>query len=123
AITGSPDIVARPFTALWGFDQRFVFSSTAEITDGQFTGRRLIRPHEDGKDQFIDQCLTLLPGSTLAHSIGVGDTEGDISLLERVAYPIAFNPNFALAQVARKHGWRMVIERKDAIWVNGELLA
>lgn len=123
AISGSPEAVVQPFASAWGFDQKLIFCSTTEITDGRYTGRRLIKIVEDGKQRFVDACIARMTHSTLADSVGVGDTEFDIGVLERVAHPIAFNPTAELARIARIRGWRIVIERKDAIWVNGQLIA
>ena len=53
---------------------------------------------------------------TLDDSYGVGDTEGDIPMLELVANPIAFNPNIALYKHASRMGWKVVVERKDVIY-------
>lgn len=50
---------------------------------------------------------------TYKDSYGVGDTGGDISMLETVDNPIAFNPNHILLEHARKKGWKIVIERKS----------
>jgi phosphoserine phosphatase len=50
------------------------------------------------------------------NSIAVGDTETDIPLLGMVGKPIAFNPNFSLARVAKRRGWTIVVERKDVIY-------
>lgn len=52
----------------------------------------------------------------LEHSIGVGDTEYDTAFLTRVGNPIAFNPNAALEKIARRKGWKIVVERKDVIY-------
>lgn len=122
AISGSPEAIVRPFTEQWGFDQKLVFCSTAEIVGGSYTGRRVIRIVEDGKQRFVDACIAGISNATLANSVGVGDTESDIGILERVAHPITFNPTAELARIANKRDWRIVIERKDAIWVNGRLL-
>jgi len=48
--------------------------------------------------------------------VAVGDTEGDIGLLESVTQPICFNPNQALYTHAKRQGWKVVIERKDVIY-------
>lgn len=53
---------------------------------------------------------------TLAHSIGVGDTETDIPFLEMVARPICFNPNAKLFRYAKRMKWNVVVERKDVIY-------
>lgn len=52
----------------------------------------------------------------LEHSIGVGDTEYDVAFLNRVGHPIAFNPNANLERIARRKGWKIVVERKDVIY-------
>ena len=53
---------------------------------------------------------------TLKGSIGVGDTEGDIPMLELVERAIAFNPNQKLYKYAKRMGWQIVVERKDVIY-------
>ena len=53
---------------------------------------------------------------TFKNSYGVGDTESDISMLTMVENPIAFNPNRLLYRHAKKHGWPVVVERKDVIY-------
>jgi len=55
-------------------------------------------------------------GLTLAHSIGVGDTESDIPFLELVAQPICFNPNMNLYRYAKRMKWKVVVERKDVVY-------
>ena len=49
-------------------------------------------------------------------SIGVGDTDGDIPLLESVERPICFNPNKRLHDHATRLDWDIVVERKDMIY-------
>jgi HAD superfamily hydrolase (TIGR01490 family) len=53
---------------------------------------------------------------TFKNSYGVGDTESDVSMLTMVENPIAFNPNRILYRHAKKHGWQVVVERKDVIY-------
>ena len=53
---------------------------------------------------------------TLSGSVGVGDTEGDISFLELVERAICFNPNLKLYNHARNMKWKTVVERKDVIY-------
>ncbi len=49
-------------------------------------------------------------------SVVVGDTESDIPMLKLAGKPIAFNPNQRLYRYAKKHGWKIVVERKDVIY-------
>ena len=53
---------------------------------------------------------------TLAHSVGVGDTESDVPFLEMVARPICFNPNAVLYRYAKRMKWKVVVERKDVVY-------
>jgi len=46
----------------------------------------------------------------------VGDTEGDIPMLELVDNPICFNPNKVLFDQAKRMGWSVIVERKDVIY-------
>jgi phosphoserine phosphatase len=46
----------------------------------------------------------------------VGDTESDVSMLEIVEQPIAFNPNQNLKEIAEKKGWKIIVEKKDVIY-------
>jgi phosphoserine phosphatase len=50
------------------------------------------------------------------HSIAVGDTEGDIPLLEVVSRPICFNPNQQLYSYAKRMNWEVIVERKDVMY-------
>lgn len=55
-------------------------------------------------------------GLSWENSYAVGDSEGDISMLEVVENPIAFNPNTQLREVAMQHGWPIVLERKSLVY-------
>jgi len=46
----------------------------------------------------------------------MGDTESDIGFLKMVKHPIAFNPNLNLERVARRNGWKIIVEKKDVIY-------
>jgi phosphoserine phosphatase len=56
------------------------------------------------------------PELTREGSIAVGDTDGDIPLLESVERAICFNPNQTLYTQAKRRGWEIVVERKDVIY-------
>ncbi len=112
AISGSSIEIVREFNKYWKFDH--VYGEILEVEDGVYTGKIVVEPILDKKvlvEAFIDAHHLSLKGS-----IGVGDTESDISFLEIVAEPICFNPNSHLYVVAKKKGWKVVVERKDVIY-------
>ena len=114
AISNSPKTVLDRFCPRMGFDK--AYGSMYEIgPQDRFTGKM-----ED--EHFIFNKAAVLTravekeGLTLAHSVGVGDTESDISFLEIVARPVCFNPNKKLYRYARRNKWKIVVERKDVIY-------
>lgn len=116
AITGSPDVVVKPFAEAWGFVR--VYPSTLVVRDGVYTGGR--EPPMDQKFDISEFKRGFLRDAmrvdmTLKGSVGVGDTESDAVFLEAVEQPIAFNPNVNLVRIAQANEWEMVYERKDAI--------
>ena len=113
AISGSPIEIVKEYNRYLQFDE--VFGSVYE-TDGQgkYTGKTIFEPVKH-KGHLVGQFISE-KGLTLAGSVGVGDTESDISFLKMVEKPIAFNPNLNLERVARRHDWRIVVEKKDVIY-------
>ena len=114
AISGSPAEIVEEFNKHLKFD--LAFGSIYEIDPRQkiYTGRVLesrLRNKDAVFDKFLDKTKITLRGS-----IGVGDTENDVGFLKLVERPIAFNPNANLAKIAKKNGWRIVVERKDVIY-------
>lgn len=109
AVSGSQQEVAELFARKFEFDD--CIGSLYEREGDRFTGvvSRFIPGH---KDTYIREYAEA-HGFTLQDSVGVGDTGGDISMLELVDHPIAFNPNDALLQAAQHHGWKIVVERKN----------
>lgn len=114
AISQSPKTILDDFCADYGFDK--VYGRMYEIGPRDlFTGVVLEEPLIANKAHILER---VFEHNTLSRkrSIGVGDTEGDIPLLERVDRPICFNPNQALYAHALQHGWKVVVERKDVIY-------
>jgi HAD superfamily hydrolase (TIGR01490 family) len=110
AISGSQQEIAELFAKRYGFDHciGMVYERDAK---GRYTGKyeRFVvgRKAEIIKNFITEQNLTL------QGSYAVGDSGGDISMLELVDYPIAFNPDETLQKTAVKNGWPIVIERKN----------
>ena len=114
AISQSPKTILDEFCAEYGFDK--VYGRIYEIGPRDlFTGVVNEASLISDKAKVIDRVLEK-EGLTLEDSVGVGDTEGDIPLLESVATPICFNPNQKLYDHALKRGWQVVVERKDVIY-------
>jgi HAD superfamily phosphoserine phosphatase-like hydrolase len=115
AISQSPKTILDEFCEQYGFDK--VYGRMYEIgPQDRFTGvvseEHLIK----NKANIVKRVFEKHTDLSREHSIAVGDTEGDISLLESVTRPICFNPNQALYTHAKRNGWEVVIERKDVIY-------
>ncbi len=115
AISQSPKTILDEFCQRYGFDK--VYGRVYEIGPQDcFTGvvseEHLIK----NKANIVRRVFEKHPELSYEGSIAVGDTEGDISLLESVARPICFNPNQALYTHAKRNGWEVIVERKDVIY-------
>lgn len=114
AISHSPRFIVDGFCFEMGFDKMYGFFY--EIgPSGRFTG------NVEDIDVILNKAAILQravrkENLTLEKSVGVGDTESDIPMLEMVETPIAFNPNQKLFKHAQKRGWKVVVERKDVIY-------
>ena len=114
AITHSPKFIADGFGYEHGFDKVYgTFFETGP--SGNFTGE------VEDADLIMNKAAILTRALrkediTLEGSVGVGDTESDIPMLEMVETPIAFNPNQKLLTHAKRRGWKIVVERKDVIY-------
>lgn len=114
AISQSPKTMLDDFCRQYGFDK--VYGRIYELgPQDRFLGAVIDEHLISNKANIVarvfeDQTLTR------KGSVGVGDTEGDISLLEAVEKPICFNPNKKLLDHAKRMGWPVVVERKDVIY-------
>lgn len=114
AVSQSPWAVLEEFCKSLGFDKvygRFYEQDEAGNLTGTVKDEELI----SDKATIIRRAVEK-NDLTLVGSVGVGDTEGDITMLSMVERPICFNPNFKLITVAKEKGWDVVIERKDVIF-------
>ena len=114
AISHSPKMIAEEFAKSLHFDK--VYGTLYEIdAAGKFTGKILEEELIFNKVKILERAV-LKENLTLEDSVGVGDTEGDITLLSKVVNPICFNPNSLLYKHAQEKGWKVVVERKDVIY-------
>jgi len=114
AISQSPKTILDSFCTSHGFDK--VYGRIYEIDEeDRFTGNinhlDVITDKSNIVERFFEKHSFDRTGS-----IGVGDTEGDITLLKSVENPVCFNPNMKLYTYAKTMGWPIVVERKDVIY-------
>jgi HAD superfamily hydrolase (TIGR01490 family) len=111
AISGSQTEIVGKIAHYYGFDD--YIGTVYERAEGKFTGKRKL--HAGSKHVILDE-LVKKHGATYEGSVAVGDSESDITMLEAVDQPIAFNPSKKLLQYVQKKGWKIVVERKNTIY-------
>jgi len=114
AISQSPKAILDDFCKEYGFDK--VYGRLYEIgpTDcftGVVTDEHIIQ----NKANIIKRVFEK-EDVTPDGAVAVGDTEGDIPMLESVEKPICFNPNSELYTYAKQMQWKTIVERKDVIY-------
>ena len=114
AISNSPQVLVDDFSKEFGFDK--AYGRIYEVDEnGMLTGRTMHEEIISDKAKVLQRVVEK-EKLTIKNSVAVGDTEADIPMLKLVTKPICFNPNRALYSVARKNGWKVVVERKDMIY-------
>ncbi len=114
AISQSPKKTVEDFCRNIGFNK--VYGRIYELgPENRFTGTIIDQHLIENKSNIVRRAVEK-ENLTLDGSYGVGDTEGDISMLELVKNPIVFNPNKKLLRYARMMGWKIVVERKDVVY-------
>lgn len=111
AISGSQTEIVGKIARYYGFDDHI--GTYYERHAGKFTGTRKL--HAGSKHVILDE-LAKKHDVSYKGSVAVGDSEGDISMLEAVEIPIAFNPTKKLFEAAKSSGWKIVVERKNMIY-------
>jgi HAD superfamily hydrolase (TIGR01490 family) len=111
AISGSQHEIIAKLAAHHGFDA--AVGATLEQIDGAFSGK-VTTPIFD-KASALKQLITA-HNLTTKGSYAVGDSSSDISMLELVDHPIAFNPDKAFFATASARQWAIVVERKNMVY-------
>jgi len=115
AISQSPKTILDEFCQQYGFDKvygRLYEIGPQDCFTGVVTDEFLIQ----NKSNIVKRVFSRNTDLSPKNSVAVGDTEGDIPLLEAVVNPICFNPNMALYTYAKRMNWKVVVERKDVIY-------
>jgi HAD superfamily hydrolase (TIGR01490 family) len=114
AISQSPKTILDAFCESYGFNK--VYGRVYEIgPQDRFTGVVTDEHLISNKATIARRVIEKL-GTNFEGSIAVGDTEGDIPLLELAETAICFNPNKALYAHACMQSWKVVVERKDVVY-------
>lgn len=110
-VSGSHTELIEQIGEYYGFDDWI--GTHYERSETGFTGKVQVSTLDKEKS-----LKTLLERNdvTLDGSIGIGDTGGDIPMLNMVENPIAFNPDQKLFKEAQDNGWKIVLERKNVIY-------
>lgn len=111
AISGSPALIVEKMAQYYGFND---FAATEyDIENGRFVGTVNLAV---GQKPELLKKLVAKHSATFEKSLGVGDSEGDIDMLEIVETPIALNPSKILFNYAQNKGWKIVLERKNVVY-------
>jgi len=108
AISASHHELVERFCTLHSID--IAYGRKYQMKSGKVTEHSLLVHNR--KDEILRE-IVATHNLTLEDSYAVGDSASDISMLEIVEHPIAFNPNTDLMEAATSRGWDIVIERKN----------
>ena len=111
AISGSHLELVERIARYYGFDDWI--GTIYERDQARFTGKKYVPSFN--KKQALES-LVKKHGVGFTDSLAIGDSHSDGAMLEMVEYPIAFNPEKRLLDLAQTNGWKIVIERKNVIY-------
>lgn len=114
AVSHSPKTILDQFCPRLGFDK--VYGMIYEIGPEERLTGEIVDKHLILNKEYIVKRAVEKEGLTFKDSIGVGDTESDISFLELMETPVCFNPNANLYRHAKLNDWKVVVERKDVVY-------
>jgi HAD superfamily hydrolase (TIGR01490 family) len=112
AVSGSPLEIVSLLARHYGFDD--YAGSHYTTKNGRYTGAKDVLKGER-KPAVLEQLISKHSAERQG-SIGVGDSESDILMLEEVDQAIAFNPTLLLFEHAKQRSWKVVVERKNMIY-------
>jgi len=114
-ISGSPIEVVSLVGRMFNFD--LTYGSELEIKNGVYTGKMK-------RNMIIKETKEVVLGKIIRQnkidlnkSFGFGDTEQDMSILSKVKYPIALNPNKNLLNIVKRKGWMIFNSDNDIVRV------
>lgn len=111
-ISGSPIEMIDILAKLLEIDMQNIVAGTLEIIDGVYSGGIVSYP--GSATQKVVELNKLINKQNLdvdyESSLGMGDNERDLGILELVGHPIAINPSSELENICIKNNWSIVSE-------------
>ncbi|MCO6439997.1 MAG: HAD family phosphatase [Nitrococcus mobilis] len=105
-ITATNRFLTEPIAALFGIDH--LLATDPEMAGERYTGAiQGIPTFREGKIKALET-WSKHTGHQLTDSYFYSDSHNDIPLLERVAYPVAVDPDPELRQQATQRGWPII---------------
>lgn len=111
-ISASQSEIVKMLAEYYDFDD--YGGSEYEVINGVYTGKKEVLKSER-KPEYLE-LLAQKHGATYSGSVAVGDSEGDIPMLEAVEQSVAFNPTKQLFEHAFSKKWKIVVERKNVVY-------
>ncbi|WAW14469.1 HAD family hydrolase [Peptostreptococcus equinus] len=117
-ISGSPDYLVQRMADKYNVSDNI--GSTYIVANGRITGDVIPMWDAESKNKAMDKFIEKYD-IDMENSYAYGDTNGDVSMLSRVKYPVAINPTRELLthlyndEILRKKA-QIVVERKDVIY-------
>ncbi|KAB2935978.1 MAG: HAD family hydrolase [Candidatus Contendobacter sp.] len=110
-VTATNRFITEPIAELLSVPH--LLATEPEFAEGRYTGRaRGVPCFRRGKVKRLDEWLDAT-GRDLADSWFYSDSHNDLPLLDRVAHPVAVDPDAVLAEHARQRGWPIISLRGD----------
>jgi HAD superfamily hydrolase (TIGR01490 family) len=105
-ITATNRFITGPIAALYGVDH--LLATEPEVSNDRYTGKITGVPcFQDGKVAWLQGWLAD-HGETLDNSSFYSDSHNDLPLLDKVASPVAVDPDDILGQHAARRGWPVI---------------
>ncbi len=112
AISGSPQEAVEELLLPYEVDAVIAVRHPVD-GEGRYTDGDVDHPVHN-KAAALQAFLDERPGQVdLTQSVAIGDSPADASMLQRVDWPICFNPNKDLTRIANQHGWPSVLEVRN----------
>lgn len=109
AISGSQLEIVAKIASYYGFDEHIG-------THYAVKAGKLVKSFPAADKKAALAAMVSKHRASYSGSIAVGDSAGDIPMLQAVEQPIVFNPEDKLFEYAKRKGWNIILERKNMVY-------